>query len=427
MSKHINNPSQREQKLKTIIRRLHDGASVAEVKAEFAELLADVGPDEIVRIEQALVEEGLEPEEIQPLCDVHVAIFREGLDEQRPAEIIPGHPVFTYRAENLGVQRVLESLADAAAALGKHPSDAARWETAQAKVEKLPEYEKHYLRKENILFPYLERHDFSGPAKVMWGVHDEIRALWKELAQLLAEGPGEDARAAKVQEVFTEVDQAIRDMIYKEEKILFPAALQRLSDAEWAEIRAQGDDIGYCYARPGNQWQPQPSEAATPGVKTPGTETPSTAPPVAAQAPVSTGGPVGAMIQLNIGQLSIPQIDMMLRALPVDVTFVDEHDEVRYFTQGETRIFQRSPAIIGRKVQNCHPPQSVDKVQEILDAFRAGTRDVAEFWIQMGEMFVHIRYFALRDAEGSYRGTIEVTQDIADIRQLEGEKRLLDD
>jgi hypothetical protein len=118
---------------------------------------------------------------------------------------------------------------------------------------------------------------------------------------------------------------------------------------------------------------------------------------------------------------------MMLRALPVDITFVDENDEVRYFTQGETRIFQRSPAIIGRKVQNCHPPQSVDKVQAILDAFRAGTRDVAEFWIQMGEMFVHIRYFALRDAEGTYRGTIEVTQDIADIRQLEGEKRLLED
>jgi hypothetical protein len=422
MSEQINNQSQRAKKLKTIIHRLHEGASVEVVKDEFAELLADVGPDEIVRIEQALVEEGLDPEEIQPLCDVHVAIFREGLDEQRPEETIPGHPIFTYRAENLGVQRVLDNLKDAVTSLMEQPTDAARWEEAQVKVQKLLDYDKHYLRKENILFPYLERHDFSGPAKVMWGVHDEIREQWKALAHLLAEGPSEDAdaRAAEAQTRFTAVDQAVRDMIYKEENILFPAALQRLSDAEWAEIRAQGDEIGYCYARPGTQWQPQP--AANAAAEASGTE-----PSVSMQAPVSMGGPVGAMIQLNVGQLSVPQIDMMLRALPVDVTFVDEHDEVRYFTQGETRIFQRSPAIIGRKVQNCHPPQSVDKVQEILDAFRAGTRDIAEFWIQMGEMFVHIRYFALRDAEGTYRGTIEVTQDIADIRQLEGEKRLLDD
>jgi len=422
MSEHINNQSQRAQKLKSIIHRLHEGASVAAVKDEFAELLVDVGPDEIVRIEQALVEEGLNPEQIQPLCDVHVAVFRESLDEQRPSETIPGHPVFTYRAENLGVQHVLDSLVDSVDALVAAPANTTRWEEVQAKVEKLLEYEKHYMRKENILFPYLERHDFSGPTAVMWGVHDEIRAQWKALAQLLVEGPGEDAdaRAAQVQEVFAAMDQTIRDMVYKEEKILFPAALQRLSDAEWAGIRAQGDEIGYCYARPGTQWRPQLSES-------PVAEAPSAQPSVAMQVPVSMGGPVGAMILLNIGQLSVPQIDMMLRALPVDVTFVDEHDTVRYFTQGETRIFQRSPAIIGRKVQNCHPPQSVDKVQEILDAFRAGTRDVAEFWIQMGGMFVHIRYFALRDAEGTYRGTIEVTQDVADIRQLEGEKRLLED
>ncbi len=417
MSEHINNASQRAEELKTIIRRLHEGVAVEAVKNEFAALLAEVGPDEIVRIEQALVGEGLAPEQIQPLCDVHVAVFREGLDEQRPAETIPGHPIFTYRAENLGVQRVLDSVTDAVNSLIELPTDAGRWQEALVRAQKLLEYDRHYLRKENILFPYLERHEFSGPATVMWGVHDQIRMQWKELARLLAEGPGEEAetRTGRVRQHLSAVDKALRDMIYKEEKILFPAALQRLSDAEWAEIRAHDDEIGYCYARPGTQWQPQPSE-------TPRTETPVATPP-----PVPVSGPVGAIIQLNVGQLSVPQIDMILRALPVDITFVDENDEVRYFTQGATRIFQRSPAIIGRKVQYCHPPQSVNKVQAILDAFRAGTRDVAEFWIQMGGMFVHIRYFALRDAVGAYRGTIEVTQDIADLRRLEGEKRLLDD
>jgi DUF438 domain-containing protein len=227
MSESINNPTQRRETLKDIIRQLHEGKSVADVQAEFAELLADVGGDEIARIEQELMDEGLPAEEITRLCDVHVAAFRASLDQ--------------------------------------------------------------------------------------------------------------------------------------------PAA---------------------------------PVEAAP--------------------------APSGGLIPLNVGALTVEQIDMLLRTLPVDVTFVDEHDEVRYFSQTRERIFQRSPAIIGRKVQNCHPPQSVHRVQEILDDFRAGKQDVAEFWIQMGGKFIHIRYFALRDEAGAYRGTLEVSQDAAHVRALEGEKRLLD-
>jgi DUF438 domain-containing protein len=133
------------------------------------------------------------------------------------------------------------------------------------------------------------------------------------------------------------------------------------------------------------------------------------------------------LIPLSTGALTREQINLMLTHLPVDVTFVDEHDRVRYFSQGRERIFDRSAAIIGREVTKCHPPQSVHKVQVILDDFRSGKRDVAEFWIQMGGAFVHIRYYALRDAQGTYKGCIEVSQDVAHIRALEGEKRLLDD
>ena len=116
----------------------------------------------------------------------------------------------------------------------------------------------------------------------------------------------------------------------------------------------------------------------------------------------------------------------MLRNLPVDITFVDENDTVRYFSQTRERIFDRTPAIIGRKVQNCHPPQSLSRVQQILDDFRAGSRDSAEFWIPFGPKFVLIRYYALRDEQGLYKGTLEVTQDIAPLRAIDGEKRLLD-
>lgn len=418
MSEYINNPSQREAQLKAIIRELHAGKSVDEVKAAFAELLADVGPDEIVRIEEALVEEGLDPEEIQPLCDVHVAVFRDSLDEQQAPETMPGHPIFTYRAENLGVQRVLDQL-EAALEACQTSLNETTWQRAKEALSKLLEYDRHYLRKENLLFPYLELSGFSGPTKVMWGVHDEIREMWKALAVALDRGPQDpDAMEALVAEHLPPLAQAIRDMIYKEDHILFPAALSRLNDREWAAIRRQGDEIGYCYARPGRAWVPDLAGSAE---------------PASAEEAVRSGKKLAGtehgdgLLPLNTGALTVEQIDGVLQSLPLDITFVDEYDEVRYFSQSQERIFQRSPAIIGRKVQNCHPPQSVDRVQQILDDFRAGVRDVAEFWIQMQGMFVHIRYFAIRDDAGIYKGTIEVTQNLTPLRALEGERRLLDD
>ncbi len=408
MSEYINNHSRRQEALKNIIRQLHAGARVEDVKAQFAELLTDVGGDEIAHIEQALVAEGLDPEQIKPLCDVHVAVFREALDTQADPQTIPGHPVFTFRAENLAVGHVLDRLRAALEAYKAAP-DATTLQAAQVSLRKLREYERHYLRKENILFAYLERHDFSGPSKVMWAVHDDIRAAWKHLTALLEAGPGAewDAFTAQLDETFTRLDQTIRDMIYKEHKILFPAAMARLSEAEWAAIRAQEAEIGYAYVTAGQQWRPRldPREVET----QPETRVPE------------------GLIPLNVGALSAEQINLMLSTLPVDITFVDENDEVCFFSQTRERIFPRSPAIIGRKVQNCHPPQSVDRVQRILDDFRAGMRDVAEFWIQLHGMFVHIRYFALRDATGAYRGALEVTQNIAPLRALEGERRLLNE
>lgn len=408
MSEWINNQTLRREKLKGIIRALHEGKSVAEVQAEFAELLADVGGDEIVAIEQALVAEGLSPDLIKPLCDVHVAVFRESLDQQPDPETIPGHPVFTFRAENLAVQRVLNDLAEALEDLRNLPHKPTLTR-ARELTAKLMVFERHYLRKENILFAVLERTGFSGPSKVMWAVHDDIRQGWKSLNSLLSSDdvvkvPDLDQRLAGI---FEPVAQAIREMVYKEEKILFPAALERLTEADWAAIRAQEEEIGYAYIQAGRQWQPllDPREIE------------------AASAPAASGG----LVPLSVGALTGSQIDLMLRALPVDVTFVDEHDNVRYFSQGKERIFPRSPAIIGRAVQNCHPPQSVDRVMRIVDDFRAGRRDVAEFWIQLQGKFVHIRYFALRDPDGTYRGTLEVSQNLSPLRALDGERRLLDD
>ena len=409
MSEYIDNVTRRKEVIKNVLRQLHEGKTVEDVLSEFGSLASEASYNEIVEAEQALLADGVPVEEIQNLCDVHVAVFRASLDESAPPEETPGHPVNTLIAENQIAARLLEQMRqtlDAFRASGQPQALA----SFRIQLEKLTEIRLHYLRKENLLFPYLEKKGFTGPSKVMWGIHDQIRAKLKNLVLLSESGDGATTQAA-----FDEVSTMISEMIYKEEKILIPASLERLSDMEWAAIRMEEDTIGFFLFAPAKTWRPAAAPAATPA------ETPAPAAPTFDPANLPEG-----LLPLSTGALSLEQINMLLCGLPVDVTYVDENDTVRYFSQGRERIFDRTEAIIGREVQNCHPPQSVHRVQQILNDFRAGTRQVAEFWIQMGPRFIHIRYFPLHDAAGKYRGTLEVSQDVTGIRALQGERRLLD-
>jgi hypothetical protein len=264
--------------------------------------------------------------------------------------------------------------------------------------------EKHYRRKENLLFPFLEKHGITGPSKVMWGKDDEVRELLKSLGETLAQN---DATAAEWKligaTVLTPALAALEEMIYKEEKILLPMALETLNEVEWGEIWAQTPQYGYCLVEPGDVYRP------------PKTVDPSK--------PVDV--PKEGSIIFPTGAMTFDQLRGLFSVLPVDLTFVDADDRVRYFSEGADRVFARSKAIIGRKVQHCHPPKSVDTVERILADFRSGKQNVAEFWIEMHGKFVHIRYFAVRDDEGAYLGTLEVTQDLTRLRALSGERRLL--
>lgn len=411
MSEYINNVTRRKEVLKSVLRQLHAGKTVEEVQAEFGALAAEISSGEIAEIEQMLIDEGLPVEEIQNLCDVHVAVFRAGLDDRRPQESVPGHPVYTLRQENQVLARMLNEMQRTLDQVNAERS-ADRLRTFAMQIEALDAFDCHYRRKEYLLFPYLEQYGFTGPSKVMWGLHDETRAQLREMHTLAQSGL--DA-LERVTALFAEVDGNMRAMAYKEEKILFPASLEHLKESDWAAIRAQESEIGYFFTVPARDWQPVTAAdlhaAATPAIA------------VDAPAPALVSA---TELPLQTGALTLGQIDLMLRNLPVDITFVDEDDTVRYYSQTRERIFERTPAIIGRKVQNCHPPQSLDRVQQIIDDFRAGRRDAAGFWIPFGPKFVSIQYFALRDEHGAYKGTLEVTQDIAPLRALQGEKRLLD-
>ena len=410
MSEYINNSAKREEQLKEVIRQLHAGKTVAELRERFNDLLQGTTSVEIVKIEQALIAEGLPIEQVQFLCDIHVALFKQSLDQQLPPEMQPGHPIYTFRAENEFAELLLHAMDEKMAQLAQYDSESLRKELA-TDANKLAQFTVHYLRKENLLFPILEKYNFSGPSSVMWGVHDEIRAALKKLEE---EFRNTEIPLKSLVDDYQALQHKIREMFYKEDHILFPSALERLQPEDWQTIYHAEEQLGFAYVSRGSDWLPAGEKRAAHQK-------------VELEDEHENKEMKMDELALHVGKLTAKQIDLLLRNLPVDVTFVDENDQVAFYSQSRERIFARTPAVIGRKVQLCHPPASVDKVQHILDDFRAKKRDEAGFWIQMNEKFIHIRYYAVFDDEGVYRGTIEVTQDITEIRQLQGEKRLLDD
>lgn len=382
-------PEERIETLKKIIKDLHKGVDRKALTERFQELIKDVAPTEIAQMEQQLMAEGMPQDEIKKLCDVHVEVFRSALDKKVMPGMPAGHPVHTYMLENRHAEGILTRI--------EHIEDLTKDKDKLAElVNSISEIDRHFLRKENQLFPVLEAKGISGPSKVMWALHDDIRAMLKDVREKVK------ADAVKPLELKTLITM-LRDMIYKEEHILFPMTLDTLSDEDWLKVMAGEGEIGYSWVKPEKSWQP--TSAAT-------------------QVEMMEGR-IGSM-NLDTGQLTQDQVNLLLTHLPVDISYVSENDEVLYYSNTEERIFPRSAGIIGRKVQNCHPPKSVDVVEKILAEFKAGNKDSADFWIQMRGRFILIRYFAVRDRDGKYKGCLEVSQDVTDIRGLQGEKRLLD-
>jgi DUF438 domain-containing protein len=390
-------PKDRKAMLKQLIMDLHRGTPLEEVQRRFLEAVGDVSAVEIAQMEQELISEGLPVEEVRAMCDVHVAVFEKGLQSAEHPELTPGHPVHTFKYENLALTEMLALIEETVARL---PDDAAL-KAVRAYAEQLMQFERIYARKENLLFPFLEQHGVSGPSSVMWAQHDEIRSQARAFQAALGAGDAAGIRAA-----FDTMAANMRSMVYKEENILYPTALKVLTDAEWLALRDQSAGIGFCLVRPGDAWKPDV--------------------PAAAAAPAGAVAYAGD-IPLDVGALSPVQLAGLFRHLPLDMTFVDETDTVRFYSESILgRIFVRTPSVIGRKVQNCHPPKSVHVVNRILEDFRAGTGNMAEFWITFEGRFVHIRYFAVRDEDNTYLGALETVQDVTGIRALQGEKRLLD-
>ncbi|WP_407891649.1 DUF438 domain-containing protein [Lacticaseibacillus sp. N501-2] len=498
----------RQKKIVEILQMLHQGGSFEAAKKIFDETFDQVDVSEITNAERQLIATGLNPMEIQTLCNVHAAVFRGKINQhsKTPSEEIPGHPVQVLKLENTVLMSLLnDELLPTLKKWQQAGSDVELRHRMQNALADLTKIDHHYLRKENLIFPLMTKYGITAPPKVMWGVDDEIRGWIKAALKLVTTTPTPDAYTieAAIEKAAKEVDE----MVFKEEEIMLPMTLEIFTAADWAMIQRESGDIGYTLIADPLPWQPTEAELAQKpkpskmaaelnamaeelaqsqalasdrapepsdrdvlkaihqGVSMPTAPAETLAklqaaktadgdndvhgPSISVQRPkpkrhagptvfgAATSGSASGRIEIDgshparvllpTGSMDLDQLTNVLRLLPLDLTFVDDTDTVRWFSDSGERVFPRTTAVIGRLVKDCHPPKSVDKVEKILSDFHAGRQDHADFWINLhGEKMIYIRYFAIRDVDANYLGCLEVTQDISAIQQLTGEKRLGD-
>lgn len=405
MSEIINNSQKRKELLKHLILQLHKNEAPEVVKKRLVEILRSIPYNEVVEVEQELISEGLPEEEVLRFCDIHTAVLDGSIDTSAAKSVPPGHPVDTFKQENRALEEYLtkaKSLFDQGNKLKQE--DVNEYILKLKSVFNfLSDVDKHYKRKEYLLFPFLEKAGITGPPKVMWGKHDETRELLKAAHESLSvkDISVEEVPALIVLVLLPAID-AIEGMIMKEEEILLPMSLDTLNEEAWYQIYKETNQFGYTLYDPQTEWRP---------------------------ADVNTNEVIYLTedaIRVNSGSFSIKELETIFRTLPIDITFVDKDDKVKFFSHGTKKVFDRNRSIIGRDVRLCHPPGSVHIVEQIIDDFKSGKENKAAFWISsfMGQ-FVYIEYTALRGTDNEYLGVMEVTQNITELRSLEGDQRLL--
>ena len=400
MSELINNSELRKNTLKNIIKKLHNGAKVEDVKKEFEDVFGNVSASEISNVENELVKEGIKVEEIQSLCDVHASVFKGSIEDIHSEGVVPqntpGHPLNTMFRENRKIESVIEKINENIGNINNKEN----YNNLLSAVDDLKIVNIHYAKKENLMFPMMEKYNITAPPQVMWGVDDEIKDKIKSVKKMLQE------KSTDNNKIITEIGEMIskiNEMIFKEENIMTPILIERLNEEDWKIIIDGTRDFDTIVEDNGEY--SAKIDTITKEEK--------------------RGEILDGVVTLPSGSLKVEELTCMLNTLPFDITFVDKDDKVKYFSEGKERTFARTRAVIGRNVSNCHPPQSVHIVEQIVEDFKANKKDNEDFWIKMGDQYILIRYFAVRNTEKEYLGVLEVTQNIKPIQEINGEKRLM--
>lgn len=398
----IENKRERQDKLKELILRLHAGESEAVITEEFAQHFQNISPLEISVMERRLMnEEGLSVEEIMRLCNVHVAVMANYVtpEGEIPNDFNqPGHPVHILREENLALEANLMRIRNLLAVyLAADTIDEEIKKGLALQIESLGEFNLHYQRKENSIFPLMEKYDILAPPKVMWGVDDEIRDLYRNFKHNF-----EADKREVLNEQFTELEYEMQEMFVKEEEIMIPMIADVFNVDDWLKVRDESAEIGYCLVEPQGEWTVERVEL-----------------------PAEAVADFPGQMPLGTGSLTKKELNLILDLLPLELTFIDRDDVVQYFNnQKQPKLLPRTPNAIGRDVINCHPPKSYHIVQQLIKDLKSGKKDQEVAWFKKGSSYVHITYVAVRDETGEYLGILEYVQDISPFLHIEGEQRV---
>lgn len=392
--------------------------SLEEARKALKDRVQHLAPYEIAIIEQEMVEE-TEDECIKEDIQAMLEVFQDVL-VTNDQELPENHPISCYRRENAKMKELLLSVED----LVQYPLIKNQWLEL---YEDLLKFKIHLSRKQNQLYSVLEKKGFTRPTTTMWTLDDFIRDEISECYNLLLEDKEEEFIGKQA-----ELVADVRDLMDKEENILYPTSLEMINEEEFRYM-AEGDrEIGFAYIsvqadKSGNSASASSSaSASTAGAPLSGL---SSAPGFAEELAGLLGkyGFNNKEEKLNVttGQLTLEQINLIYQHMPVDLSYVDENELVCFYTDTKHRVFPRSKNVIGRDVKNCHPKASVHIVEEIIKKFRSGEQDKAEFWINKPDLFIYIIYYAVRDENGKFRGVLEMMQDCTHIRSLQGSQTLL--
>lgn len=395
MSEFTQTNRKRLRKLKEVAVLLLETGNARSFVIENKDFIGTVIPTDFIALFDEIIKDGYNMEDIKVLTNRVLNIFHIPIRDFRRVEPKPGSFLGVLEQNNHEMELLLNKIRPVFKAYSKAPENTTRRAELSALLTQLEVFAKHYTIKENVLFPIIEQTwpDYRC-LQIMWSFHDDIRRNIKfAIAQLQQEN-------VKLKEFNKCVGDIFFNMLaikFREERILFPHILSTISESQLEKMNHEGVELGYPYIKPNLSMQ----QKLDPEIN-------------------------GNLVNLGTGKISIEQIKLIFNHLPVDITFVDEHNKVCYFSSPPKRIFPRTTAVIGREVSNCHPPESVHVVERIVESFRNGTKNQADFWIKMKGEYILIQYFAVRDEQNNYKGVIEVSQEISGIKSLEGEKRLLD-
>jgi len=414
---------QKVEVVKELLKKIHRGADPEQLKREFASVLAQVSPLEIPLIEQQLVREGVPVEEVLKLCDLHVALFRDFLAGRELEGVPEGHPLDLLLRENELLLKWSEQLGVVAGALEAAEGEGVRplLEQLRALLHNLRAIRVHYRKVQMLIFPYLERRGIVAVPRVLWGREDAVivrlRALLKRVEGDLA--PDEVKGVAREAAALA---REIAELVFRENKILYPTVWALFSEGEWAAIAREAEKIGYLVRAEG-RWEPKaepllPHQVA-PELKP---EDLGRLPPEFVRLGAAKLEPDAYRLEregdldLGTGFLSAEEVRGIFRALPVEVTFADAEDRVRFYSDGRLPpAFVRTRTILGRRLLFCHPPRLERLVRETVEALKRGEADYREFWTRIGDRIVRVFISAVRDEEGRYLGALEVVEDFTEV------------